>query len=101
MEVKSSENRASVAAVMCWALIPAGVWAGAMKIIGASVGAHSTAGVWGVIVGFPGDMLGAWIGQWTNSDPAFYAGAFLGIWLFWFGLFKAAVALKHKLRRSP
>lgn len=36
----------------------------------------------------------------TDSVTAFYVAAFLGIWLFWFGLFKAAISLKHKLKSS-
>jgi hypothetical protein len=92
--------RGKTSALMLCALLPAGVWVGAMKIIEATIGAHSTAGMWGLFIGFPGDLLGIWIGQWTDSGAASYVGAFLGICLFWLGLFKAATALKNRLSRS-
>jgi hypothetical protein len=52
------------------------------------------------MVGMLGDILGVWAGQMTDSVTAFYVAAFLGNWLFWFGLFKAAITLKHKLKSS-
>ena len=100
MEVRKSGTRSNTRVLMLCALIPAGMWAGAMKIIDETKGSHSTAGIWALLLGLPGDMLGAWIGQRTDSDPASYFAAFLGIWLFWFALLKVAVAIKLRLSRS-
>ncbi len=85
---------------MLYALIPAAILVGAMKIVEFTIGGHSTAGIWVMIIGFPGDVLGGWIGQWTDSEAASDVAAFLGIWLFWLGLFKAVTAHRHRLSRS-
>jgi hypothetical protein len=84
---------------MAWALIPAGLWVAAMIVIGQTVGFHSLAGICGEVVGFPGDLLGFWIGDRTVSLSAVYVGSFLGIWFFWFGLFIGAKSFKHLLTR--
>jgi hypothetical protein len=68
-----------------------------MKIIGGSTGFHSTPGIWTLIIGMPGDMLGIWVGQFTNSDTVFYIASFVGIWLFWLGVMAGMLAIKHRL----
>lgn len=99
VEVKKSETLSNTTALVLWALVPAGIWAGAMKIIGDTEGYHSTPGIWGAMIGFPGIVAASWIYQWTNSEPASYLAAFLGNWLFWFALIKVAVVVKHRLNK--
>ena len=47
--------------------------------------------------GLPGFPVGGLLEYWTGSDTLFYVGIFLGNWLFWFTLLKAAQAIRHKL----
>jgi hypothetical protein len=98
--VISSETKRDSTVLMLCALIPGTVWVAAMIIIGNTIGYHSTAGIWAVLFGFPGDILGDWIGHWTNSELSSYVASFVGIWLFWFGLFKVALAIKHRVSGS-
>jgi hypothetical protein len=101
VKVVGQETIGKIPVLMLVALIPASLWVAAMLMIANSGGGpHSTAGIWGLLLGLPGDILGVWIGGWTASDAAFYVAAFLGIWFFWFGLFKATTALRHRLSRS-
>jgi hypothetical protein len=93
----SSETKRNTRAVMLCALIPPSLWVCAMKIIGDSRGFHSTPGIWALLIGLPGDMLGIWVGQLTNSDAVFYVASFAGIWLFWVGFIAAMLAIKHRL----
>ena len=100
MELRRGETKPNNTAPVLCALVPASAWVGAMSIIEATKGSHFTPGIFGLMVGMLGDILGVWAGQMTDSVTAFYVAAFLGNWLFWFGLFKAAITLKHKLKSS-
>jgi hypothetical protein len=98
--VRGSETKRNTGALILCALIPASLWVCAMKTIGDTKGFHSTPGIWTGLIGLPGDMLGVWVGQLTNSDTVFYIGSFVGIWLFWLGFITAILAIKHRLARS-
>jgi hypothetical protein len=82
-----------------WTLMPASVWAAAMKFVGDTYGYHSTLGIWTAIIGLPGVVVSAWIYHWTGSDSAGVFVAFLGNWIFWFGVLKAAVTLRGRFHR--
>jgi hypothetical protein len=89
----------SPAMLVLWALMPASIWAAAMKHVGETIGYHSTPGIWLALIGFPGVVVGAWISHWTGSDPAGVFVAFVGNWIFCFGVLKATVTLKRRFHR--
>ena len=80
-----------------WALMPVTAWAFTVAVLGQSYGYHSTPVIRSALFGLPGFPVGGLLGYWTGSDSLEYVGIFLGNWVFWFGLLKAAQVLKHKL----
>jgi hypothetical protein len=78
------------------ALIPAFLWACAISLIGRGPGFHSTAGIWAMLIGFPGVCVGSWIGFVTSSQTAVFAGMFLGNWFFWFAVIEVFLVLRRK-----
>lgn len=83
-----------------WALLPTSIWACAMMIIAHADRMESTPGLWMGFAGLPGIVIGSGVFFFTRSNNAAYVGIFLGNWLFYFGLFKAAVVLKNRLTSS-
>jgi hypothetical protein len=62
---------------------------------------NSTPGTWAAYIGVPGMMVGGLIIALRGSETAFYIGVFLGNWLFYFCIIKAALALRNKLAKLP
>jgi hypothetical protein len=83
--------------VALWALLPVIVWGSAMIVIKGVFGIHSTPGIWGAIVGFPGVAVGGFLEYVTRLQITFYIGLLFGNWLFWFIVFRIAFALKNKV----
>ena len=99
MNGKTREITFSPAMLAQWALMPASIWAAAIKFVGDTYGYHSTPGIWTAIIGLPGVVVSAWIYHWTGSDSVGVIVAFSGNWIFWFGVLKAAVTLKRGFHR--
>jgi hypothetical protein len=87
--------------LLFWALLPASVWVCTMKAISHIYGINSTPGHWASYVGLPGIIVGGIIIRLRGSETAFYIGIFLGNWLFYFCIIKAALALRNKLAKLP
>jgi hypothetical protein len=100
VEVTKDGTRSNTRVLMLFALVPAGMWAAAMTIVGGIKGYHSTAGIWVGMFGLPGLVPAAWIYQWTDSEAVSYLAAFLCNWLFWYFLIEVVLALKRRLTRS-
>jgi hypothetical protein len=83
-----------------WALVPTSIWACTMMIIAHADRMESTLGLWVGFAGLPGIVIGSGVFFLTRSNKAAYVGIFLGNWFFYFGLVKAAVALKNRLTSS-
>lgn len=85
----------------CAALVIAIAFAGAMAIVLHVYGAHSTLGIWMAVGGFPGTIVGVWIGIWAGrNDFAFYAVMALVNSAFYFVVARGMVWLKSKFSNS-
>jgi hypothetical protein len=87
--------------LLFWALLPVSIWACSVKMINHVYGLNSTPGTWAAYTGFPGLMVGSLIVALRGSETAFYIAIFLGNWLFYFFIMKAALALRNILAKLP
>jgi hypothetical protein len=92
------ETRSQSSRLLLWALVPVSIWACALKAIDHFYGLHSTLGTWAAYIGSPGLIVGGLTIRLIGSESVFYVGVFLGNWLFFFCIIKAALALRNRLR---
>lgn len=77
------------------------VWTISAVVIDSHHNWHSTPGIWTVLLGMPGVVVGMWI-QIYQSDQSRLGIVVLSAiaatnWLFWFSVAKIIAAIRHKL----
>jgi arginine exporter protein ArgO len=83
------------------ALLFAAALASALAIVVHIYGPHSTPGIWMMVAGLPGTVIGTWAGLLTRQRiVVFYFATVLANSAFYFILVKGFVWLKRRLMKS-
>jgi hypothetical protein len=92
-------NKKAIALIAFLASI---TWAFVIGIVGSKIGFHSTAGIWGSLVGFPGVIASFWTTHWsqTHAETTLsWITAILANWIFYFLVLWTGMSVKRKLAR--
>jgi hypothetical protein len=71
----------------------------AIAYVDSSVGIHSTPGIWIMLLGLPGTIIGVWATLSSTHNVIFYAVASIVNWGFYVAVFEVVIFFKRHLRK--